>query len=121
MHADQKLYLVFEFLDVDLKRYIETGNQNRTPITLQIVKVSLLPTPPYLRVMYAMVPVKTRHGNAFGRETPYHCCKDSSEGLLLCPPCPLLSSPSLSLSQAVWQLLTLPIIREKHANDITTT
>jgi len=38
VHADQKLYLVFEFLDVDLKRYIETGNQNRTPITLQIVK-----------------------------------------------------------------------------------
>lgn len=38
VHADQKLYLVFEFLDVDLKRYIETGNHNRTPITLQIVK-----------------------------------------------------------------------------------
>ncbi|KAF8197097.1 kinase-like domain-containing protein [Pholiota molesta] len=29
VHADQKLYLVFEFLDVDLKRYIETGNQNQ--------------------------------------------------------------------------------------------
>lgn len=40
MHADQKLYLVFEFLDVDLKRYMETGNNNRTPITLDIVKVS---------------------------------------------------------------------------------
>ena len=39
VHADQKLYLVFEFLDVDLKRYIETGNQNRTPISLPIVKV----------------------------------------------------------------------------------
>jgi len=38
VHADQKLYLVFEFLDVDLKRYIETANQNRTPISLQIVK-----------------------------------------------------------------------------------
>ncbi|CAA7266738.1 unnamed protein product [Cyclocybe aegerita] len=38
VHADQKLYLVFEFLNVDLKRYIETGNQNRTPISLQIVK-----------------------------------------------------------------------------------
>ncbi|KAF8233770.1 CMGC/CDK/CDC2 protein kinase [Tricholoma matsutake] len=38
VHADQKLYLVFEFLDVDLKRYMETGNQNRTPITLDIVK-----------------------------------------------------------------------------------
>jgi len=30
--------LVFEFLDVDLKRYMETGNQNRTPITLDIAK-----------------------------------------------------------------------------------
>jgi len=38
VHADQKLYLVFEFLDVDLKRYIETGNQNQKPISLQIVK-----------------------------------------------------------------------------------
>lgn len=40
VHADQKLYLVFEFLDVDLKRYIETGNQNGKPITALIVKVS---------------------------------------------------------------------------------
>ncbi|KAG7087351.1 hypothetical protein E1B28_013326 [Marasmius oreades] len=38
VHADQKLYLVFEFLDVDLKRYIEQGNQNRKPISLNIVK-----------------------------------------------------------------------------------
>ncbi|KAG6829203.1 Cyclin-dependent kinase A-1 [Tricholoma furcatifolium] len=38
VHADQKLYLVFEFLDVDLKRYIETKNQARKPITLDIVK-----------------------------------------------------------------------------------
>lgn len=41
VHAEQKLYLVFEFLDVDLKRYIETGNQNGKPITAPIVKVSL--------------------------------------------------------------------------------
>jgi len=38
VHADQKLYLVFEFLDVDLKRYIETGIQNGKPITPAIVK-----------------------------------------------------------------------------------
>lgn len=38
VHADQKLYLVFEFLDVDLKRYMETGNQNHAPITKEIVK-----------------------------------------------------------------------------------
>ena len=39
MHADQKLYLVFEFLDVDLKRYMENGNKAGKPITLDIVKV----------------------------------------------------------------------------------
>ncbi|KAL5501283.1 CDC28 [Sanghuangporus vaninii] len=38
VHADQKLYLVFEFLDMDLKRYIDVGNQHGTPITLDIVK-----------------------------------------------------------------------------------
>ncbi|KAJ3876585.1 kinase-like domain-containing protein [Lentinula edodes] len=38
IHVEQKLYLVFEFLDVDLKRYIDNGNQNRTPITPKIVK-----------------------------------------------------------------------------------
>ncbi|KAF5361496.1 hypothetical protein D9758_006157 [Tetrapyrgos nigripes] len=41
VHADQKLYLVFEFLDVDLKRYIEVGNQARKPITPHIVKVAM--------------------------------------------------------------------------------
>jgi len=34
VHADQKLYLVFEFLDVDLKRYIETSR----PIKPETVK-----------------------------------------------------------------------------------
>jgi len=38
VHADQKLYLVFEFLDVDLKRYIENGNRNHCPIQLDVVK-----------------------------------------------------------------------------------
>lgn len=40
VHADQKLYLVFEFLDMDLKRYMEQGNSNGSPITLEIVKAS---------------------------------------------------------------------------------
>ena len=39
MHADQKLYLVFEFLDVDLKRYIEAGNASGTPLSLELCKV----------------------------------------------------------------------------------
>ena len=39
VHADQKLYLVFEFLDVDLKRYMENGNKSGRPITPAIVKV----------------------------------------------------------------------------------
>ncbi|KAJ7769396.1 kinase-like domain-containing protein [Mycena metata] len=38
VHAEQKLYLVFEFLDVDLKRYIENGNRDHTPISPHLVK-----------------------------------------------------------------------------------
>lgn len=54
VHADQKLYLVFEFLDVDLKRYMEAGNSQGTPISLELCQVcvcvccffvSLFPSP----------------------------------------------------------------------------
>jgi len=38
VHADSKLYLVFEFLDVDLKRYMENGNKSGNPISLDLVK-----------------------------------------------------------------------------------
>lgn len=38
IHIDQKLYLVFEFLDVDLKRYMDNLNKNRSPITMSIVR-----------------------------------------------------------------------------------
>lgn len=38
VHAEQKLYLVFEFLDVDLKRYMENANSSGTPIAIGIVK-----------------------------------------------------------------------------------
>jgi hypothetical protein len=39
VHADQKLYLVFEFLDVDLKRYMENGNSQGTPLSLELCRV----------------------------------------------------------------------------------
>ncbi|EIM84986.1 Pkinase-domain-containing protein [Stereum hirsutum FP-91666 SS1] len=38
VHADQKLYLVFEFLDVDLKKYMELGNNSGQPISLDLCK-----------------------------------------------------------------------------------
>ncbi|EIN04441.1 Pkinase-domain-containing protein [Punctularia strigosozonata HHB-11173 SS5] len=38
VHADQKLYLVFEFLDVDLKRFMEAANSAHKPITPDLVK-----------------------------------------------------------------------------------
>ncbi|EKM51416.1 uncharacterized protein PHACADRAFT_263526 [Phanerochaete carnosa HHB-10118-sp] len=38
VHADQKLYLVFEFLDVDLKRYMDMGNKAGNPLSLDLVK-----------------------------------------------------------------------------------
>lgn len=37
VHVERKLYLVFEFLDVDLKRYIETSR----PLKVNTVKVCL--------------------------------------------------------------------------------
>ncbi|KAF7792014.1 hypothetical protein EIP86_003041 [Pleurotus ostreatoroseus] len=42
VHADAKLYLVFEFLDVDLKRYMENANKQGNPMTLDLVKVVTL-------------------------------------------------------------------------------
>jgi len=39
VHADQKLYLVFEFLDVDLKRYMEQAVQGTgPPLNLEVTK-----------------------------------------------------------------------------------
>ncbi|KZS86863.1 Pkinase-domain-containing protein [Sistotremastrum niveocremeum HHB9708] len=38
VHADQKLYLVFEFLDMDLKRYMDNGTKEGKPITPEITK-----------------------------------------------------------------------------------
>jgi hypothetical protein len=45
VHADQKLYLVFEFLDVDLKRYMEAGNSQGTPLSLELCQVRIVPAP----------------------------------------------------------------------------
>ncbi len=41
VHADQKLYLVFEFLDVDLKRYMEAGNSQGEPLSLELCQVMI--------------------------------------------------------------------------------
>jgi len=38
LHYDSKLYLVFEFLDNDLKRYQEAMNAARTPLNTQLIK-----------------------------------------------------------------------------------
>lgn len=38
VHGDQKLYLVCEFLDMDLKRYMDTRNNQKDPISLDLVK-----------------------------------------------------------------------------------
>lgn len=42
VHQDNKLYLVCEFLDVDLKRYMDNGNRAGNTLSLDLVKVSLL-------------------------------------------------------------------------------
>lgn len=38
VHADAKLYLVFEFLDMDLKRYMDNANRAGAPISMNLVK-----------------------------------------------------------------------------------
>ncbi|TFK51368.1 Pkinase-domain-containing protein [Heliocybe sulcata] len=38
IHADAKLYLVFEFLDMDLKRYMDNANRMGAPMTMGLVK-----------------------------------------------------------------------------------
>lgn len=43
MHADTKLYLVFEFLDVDLKRYMDNKVKAKERLSVPIVKVRLIP------------------------------------------------------------------------------
>ncbi len=47
IHNDNKLYLVFEFLDLDLKRYMDMvkkeeaqGNQGMTPMHVKVLKIS---------------------------------------------------------------------------------
>ena len=39
LHYDSKLYLVFEFLDNDLKKYQEAMNAAHTPLNMQLIKV----------------------------------------------------------------------------------
>ena len=62
VHADQKLYLVFEFLDVDLKRYMEAGNSQGTPLTLELCQVCAFhyclgaPAPPLPSISPARTP-----------------------------------------------------------------
>ncbi|KZW02932.1 Pkinase-domain-containing protein [Exidia glandulosa HHB12029] len=38
VHQEQKLYLVFEFLDMDLKKYMDTRNTKKDPVSLDQVK-----------------------------------------------------------------------------------
>ncbi|KAH7102850.1 Pkinase-domain-containing protein [Auriculariales sp. MPI-PUGE-AT-0066] len=38
VHQDQKLYLVFEHLDMDLKRFMDMRNTKRDPISLELCK-----------------------------------------------------------------------------------
>ncbi|KAF8920789.1 kinase-like domain-containing protein [Mucidula mucida] len=37
-HVETKLYLIMEFVDFDLKRYMDSSNKKKTPITLEISK-----------------------------------------------------------------------------------
>lgn len=82
VHAEQKLYLVFEFLDVDLKRYMENANTSGTPISIGIVKVSqlgilnrflLVPCPSFM-IPDAWRTRVSRFGAWFDAEASISCC-----------------------------------------------
>lgn len=45
VHSEAKLYLVFEFLDMDLKKYMDTIGENEG-LGLDMVKVKSIPQPP---------------------------------------------------------------------------
>jgi len=57
VHADQKLYLVFEFLDVDLKRYMENAHTKRVPMSAQIIQASTLSPRPAFRLFHQPCPL----------------------------------------------------------------
>lgn len=50
IHQEQKLYLVFEFLDLDLKKYMDNVGSKGDGLGPEIVKVSLRRFDPVRRV-----------------------------------------------------------------------
>ena len=46
VHSDTKLYLVFEFLDMDLKRYMDTVTKQKQMLNPVTVKVRTILLPP---------------------------------------------------------------------------
>jgi hypothetical protein len=59
VHAEQKLYLVFEFLDVDLKRFMEQCN-GTGGMPMDLVKVS--PIPFGSTIQHPVSSSRMRHG-----------------------------------------------------------
>jgi serine/threonine protein kinase len=45
IHGDKKLYLIFDFIDCDLKKFLD---RNNAPLSLQLVKVIII----YLRAFF---------------------------------------------------------------------
>ena len=54
---DQKLCLVFEFLDVDLKHYMEAGNSQGTPLTLDLCQVHIIQSLAYPKLSLTRLPL----------------------------------------------------------------
>ena len=45
MHQDSKLYLVFEFMQMDLKKYIDTVNGDLDPMLVKVTTPQTSPCP----------------------------------------------------------------------------
>jgi hypothetical protein len=63
VHADQKLYLVFEFLDVDLKRYMEAGNSQGEPLSLDLCQVMIFVSFLYTPFLFFSLPSAGLYAN----------------------------------------------------------
>jgi serine/threonine protein kinase len=67
VHADQKLFLVFEYLEMDLKRFMEEGNRENNPIAPALVKVSTSRATPVDFLLRQRVKTRQRRQSVFGR------------------------------------------------------
>ena len=114
MHADQKLYLVFEFLDVDLKRYMEAGNSQGTPLSLELCQVRVPCSIFFSHLAAVNTHLRIRNADCPLIGVALYVRPLDTLGADGCHAChPLLRSRDLGIDLIVWSGLTLHISRDR--------